>query len=703
MQERQNRKRQPKTGGKQTLTERLRNAGRRQERALVPFGKRALPQIYLQGPGRTSSAVFLPEPGDSRVATRLKWLASTCLAAIVGVGVIGASIYGSMNLEDGTGVVSSIKHASLDAMRPVRKILSVASLQAVAGLKGDRIPTTTEGLSTKHIIHDTVVQRRGEREYLRIKPYARLVARLGTSQPENTQHIPAFNPFKLYSNPKPVAENSDGKPGIDTSRDASIQIVELEGGIMPTNDGLKLGALEIAGLMRERDELFAVQPFSMRPAIHPESGNGMVQKAAYRPENDAREYQLKTELPPNTTIVAKTIETLEGVDEVVDGSETKSVTVKRGDTLMSILSEAGAEKWQAKAIADAMSPVFKPRNMKKGQEILFTLMPAPKNDAQMEPVKVSLFTNTTHEVTIVRNDAGDYVASNDPITLKNARKLRRLDRPQRATLYTSFYHSALGQGVPQEKVMKLLRVHSYDVDFKRPVHPGDSFEVFFDLEEGETLQDKKLGEVLFTAMNVGGDERRFYRFRTSDGHIDFYDRDGNSAKKFLMRKPVKGARYTSAFGMRRHPVLGYRKMHTGTDWGAKRGTPILAAGTGIVEDARRKGGNGNFVRIRHANGYQTSYSHMSRFARGLRPGMKVQMGQVIGYVGSTGLSSGPHLHFEVLVNNRKVNPMTIHVPRGRQLASKMLVNFYKERNRIDKLMQRSPVTTRMAAIQKHAQ
>ncbi len=596
-----------------------------------------------------------------------------------------------MNLEDGTGVVSSIKHASLDAMRPVRKVLSVASIRAVAGQKGDRIPTTTEGLSTKHIIHDTVVQRRGEREYLRIKPYARLVATLATSQPEDTQNIPAFNPFKLYSNPKPVSENSDGEAGIDTSRDASIQLYELEGGILPTNDGLKLGGLEIAQLMKERDELFAVQPFAMRPAIHPEGGKG---------EDLAAAGELKTDIPANTTIVAKTIETLDGVDEVADGTETKSVTVKRGDTLMSILSEAGAEIWQAKAIADAMTPVFKPRNMKKGQEILFTLMPAPKNDAQMEPVKVSLFTGAIHEVTIVRNDAGDYVASNDPITMKAAKNLRRLDRPQRATLYTSFYHSALGQGVPQEKIMKLLRVHSYDVDFKRPVHPGDKFEVFFELDENEGGQEKKLGEVLFTAMSVGGDERQFYRFRTPDGHIDFYDKDGNSAKKFLMRKPVKGARFTSGFGMRRHPILRYRKMHTGTDWGAKRGTPILAAGTGIIEDARRKGGNGNFVRIRHANGYQTSYSHMNRFARGLRPGMKVQMGQVIGYVGSTGLSSGPHLHFEVLVNNRKVNPMTIHVPRGRQLTSKMLANFYKERNRIDKLMHRSPVTTRMAAIQK---
>ncbi|MFQ5625667.1 MAG: peptidoglycan DD-metalloendopeptidase family protein [Methyloligellaceae bacterium] len=652
----------------------------------------------MPGPGRAASAVFLPEPGDSRASTRLRWLASTCLAAVVGVGVIGTSIYASMDLEDGTGVVSSIKRAGLAAMQPVQKAHAVTGIQTVAGQKGDRIPTTAKGLTTKYIIHDSVVQRRGEHEYISIKPYARLVARLGTSQPQDTQNIPAFNPFKLYSNPKPVAENGDSGAGAGVSRDVSARVVELVGGILPNNDQLTLNTLDMARLMRERDDLFAVQPFAMRPAIHPESGGALVQQAAYHPDDYAAPNQIKPDTPPNTTIVAKTIETLGAVDEIVDGSETKAVTVKRGDTLMSILANAGAERWQAKAIADAMTPVFKPKNMKRGQEIRFTLMPAPKNDAQLEPVKVSLFTGKAHNVTVVRNETGDFVVSNDPIELGDART-RRSNRPQRASLYTSFYQAALDQGVPRDKIMKLLRIHSYDVDFKRLAHAGDNFEVFFDLEKDESGQEKTLGEVLFTTMTVDGNTRRFYRFRTPDGQIDFYDKDGNSAKKFLMRKPVKGARFTSGFGMRRHPILGYRKMHTGSDWAAKRGTPILAAGNGVIEEAERKGGNGNFVRIRHANGYQTSYSHMARFARGLRPGMKVQMGQVIGYVGSTGLSSGPHLHFEVLVNNRKVNPMTIHVPRGRQLTGKMLANFYKESNRIDKLMQTSPVTTRMAAVQ----
>ena len=617
----------------------------------------------------------------------------------MGVGVIGTSIYASMDLEDGTGVVSSIKHAGLAAMRPVQKAHTNIGAQTVSGQKGDRITTATEAHSTKHIIHDTVVQKRGEREYIRIKPYARLVSRLGTAQPHDAQDIPGFNPFKLYSNPKPVAENGTGDAGPEAVRDVSLRLNELAGGILPDEDGLKLSAAEMTALIRERDELFAVQPFAMRPAILPEGGNALLRQIAYRPDDVATASLAKPETPPNTTFVAKTTEGFEGVDEVADGRETKAVKVKRGDTLMSILTDAGAEKWQARAIADAMAPIFKPKNLNKGQEIRLTLVPAPKNDAQLEPVKISLFSGAKHEVTVVRNETGDFVSSTDPIELKDAKNLQRSDRPQRATLYTSFYHAALSQGVSRDKIMKLLRIHSYDTDFKRTTRAGDAFEVFFDLEKDETGQEKALGEVLFTSIASGGDKRKFYRFRTPDGQVDFYDKDGSSAKKFLMRKPVKGARFTSAFGMRRHPILGTMRMHTGNDWAAKRGTPILAGGTGIVEEAGRKGGRGNFVRIRHANGYQTTYSHMAGFAKGLRKGMKIQMGQIVGYVGSTGLSTGSHLHYEVLVNNRKVNPMTIHVPRGRQLTGKMLANFYRERNRIDTLMQRSPVTTRIAAVQ----
>ncbi|MGE0611705.1 MAG: M23 family metallopeptidase, partial [Hyphomicrobiales bacterium] len=363
-------------------------------------------------------------------------------------------------------------------------------------------------------------------------------------------------------------------------------------------------------------------------------------------------------------------------------------------TLMSLLVDAGTERWQAKAIGEAMAPTFQPNLLQPGQQVRLTLAPAPSDSGQMDPVRVSIFTGDQHEVTVSRNDSGEYVASSEAVELSDDAAIRAASYPQRATLYTSFYHAALSQGMTADSILKLLRVHSYDTDFKQPVRPGDSFEVFFDLKDDSA----EPGELLYTAISVEGETRKFYRFRTPDGEVDFYDRDGNSAKKFLMRKPVKGGRFTSGFGMRRHPILGGSKMHLGTDFGAPHGTPILAAGSGVVEVAGRKGGYGNYVRIRHANGYKTAYGHMSKFAANMRPGARVQQGQVIGFVGNTGISSGPHLHFEVLVNNRHVNPMTIPVPRGKQLTGRQLAEFYKERARIDELMSRSPVNTRVAAV-----
>jgi murein DD-endopeptidase MepM/ murein hydrolase activator NlpD len=280
------------------------------------------------------------------------------------------------------------------------------------------------------------------------------------------------------------------------------------------------------------------------------------------------------------------------------------------------------------------------------------------------------------------------MASAEPIG-DDAAKLQQAS--SHASLYTSFYHAALEQKIPAETILKLLRVHSYDVDFKQKVKSGDSFDLFFDSgNEGE------LGELLYTSMTINGETRKFYRFRTPDDIVDYYDEHGNSAKKFLMRNPVRGGRFTSGFGDRRHPLLKYMRMHTGVDWAAPTGTPIAAAGDGTVEQVGGRGGYGNYVRLRHANGFSTAYGHMSRYAPGVAPGVAVKQGQIIGYVGSTGLSTGPHLHFEVLVNNSFVNPMTIQVPRGLQLTGRQLAEFQRERRRIENLMELDPVTSRVA-------
>jgi murein DD-endopeptidase MepM/ murein hydrolase activator NlpD len=253
-------------------------------------------------------------------------------------------------------------------------------------------------------------------------------------------------------------------------------------------------------------------------------------------------------------------------------------------------------------------------------------------------------------------------------------------------LYQSIYETALRNKVPASVIEDMVRIYSYDVDFQRKVQPGDSFDVFFAGEdEGATITEKT--EVLFASLTVGGETKKYYRFQTPDDSVvDYYDETGKSAKKFLVRKPVNNAIMRSGFGGRRHPILGYVKMHTGVDWATPYGTPIFASGNGTVEKVGPEGGYGKYVRLKHNNGYETAYGHMSAFAKGMEIGKRVRQGQVIGFVGSTGQSTGPHVHYEILVNGRFVDPMRVKLPRGRSLEGPVMTGFEKERDRLDAQM-----------------
>ncbi len=255
-------------------------------------------------------------------------------------------------------------------------------------------------------------------------------------------------------------------------------------------------------------------------------------------------------------------------------------------------------------------------------------------------------------------------------------------------LYQSIYETALRNKVPTPVVEDMIRIYSYDVDFQRKVQPGDSFDVFYagdDETNNNANADKN--DVLYAALTLGGETKKYYKFQTPDDSVvDYYDETGKSAKKFLVRKPVSNAIMRSGFGGRRHPILGYVKMHTGVDWATAYGTPIFAAGNGVIEKAGLEGGYGKYIRIQHNNGYETAYGHMSAFAKGIEPGKRVRQGQVIGFVGSTGQSTGPHVHYEILVNGRFVDPLRVKLPRGRSLEGPMMASFEKERDRIDAMM-----------------
>ncbi len=307
--------------------------------------------------------------------------------------------------------------------------------------------------------------------------------------------------------------------------------------------------------------------------------------------------------------------------------------------------------------------------------------------------------DTSVDAVVALSDLGKYVSvdvKNVDAEVARAQSEEEEDNdPSGVRLYQSIYETALRNQIPRPIIDDLIRVYSYDVDFQRKVQPGDSFEVLYAGEDEQPSADGR-NDVMYTALTIGGETKKFYRYQSpDDGLVDYYDENGKSAKRFLVRKPVAEGIMRSAFGMRRHPILGYTKMHTGVDFSARSGTPIYAAGNGTVERAGWESGYGKFILIRHHNGYETAYGHMSAYARGIEEGQRVRQGQLIGFVGSTGLSTGSHLHYEIRVNGRFVDPMRIRLPRGRELRGPLLAGFEGERERLDSIMARKPA--RMAS------
>jgi murein DD-endopeptidase MepM/ murein hydrolase activator NlpD len=659
---------------------------------VVRHGARNLPQIYIPGGKGNLPELYLREAGARRLISSLKWFISTCIVGAAGLCVIGVAMYASTDINGGGGIVESLKRAGMEALKPKGAGNLIEDRPARTGEKTDKIKLNTKGTTTKHIIQDSVVERRNSREFIQVKPYVRILAALSISKPENTDAIPPFNPFDLY------AEKQSAKAAFEPKREAgqpltehvTARLIELNGGFLPQEDGQELTDVEVERSVAEADAVYAESAALMRPAILP----GAEGEEAEIAEDDTAAGQIanaeRPKAPPKTTVLEK----LGDEEDSVDDSVVEAVIAKPGDTVLSILKAVGAEIWQAQAIHDAM--IASGLKLRAGQEIRMKL--ASGEGGQREPLKVSVFSGVKAEASVERSVDGEYGMTDEPVEVANFKgEDEDSVSSQRATLYTSIYAAALAQDLRPEIIDKLLRILSYDVDFKQRVRPGDTFELFFDVKQDETGAEKA-GELLYASMTVGGANTRYYRFRTPDGAVDFYNDRGSNSRKFLMQTPIKAGRFTSGFGFRRHPLLGIRKMHTGVDWAAPTGTPIMAAGDGTVEEAGRNGGNGNYVRIRHGNGYKTAYSHLSRFAPGMKKGMKVRQAQTIGFVGSTGFSTGPHLHYEVLVNNRFTNPLKVRVPRSRQLNGRMLAEFKKEQSRIDDLMHRAPVKTRIASI-----
>ena len=371
---------------------------------------------------------------------------------------------------------------------------------------------------------------------------------------------------------------------------------------------------------------------------------------------------------------------------------TEQVMGRRGDTLIDILSRAGIAQAEAHAAVQSLQTVYDPRRLRAGQELLIRAEHGPADAGARRLIGLDFDVDFDHAVRVIRGADGHYA------TAKVARPQRRELVHRAGIIDDSLYVSAERAALPHDVIIGLIKLFSWDVDFQRDVRRGDQFETLFEmvsLEDGSA--DMRGGDLLYAALSIDGRLFEGYRFELPDGRVAYFDRSGKSLRKFLMRTPIDGARLSSRFGMRRHPILGYNRMHQGVDFAAPTGTPIYAAGDGRVELAKRNGGYGKYIRIRHTGEYSTAYAHLSRFAKGIEPGRRVRQGQVIGYVGTTGRSTGPHLHYEVLRNHAQINPLQIKQPPNQQLAGAELERFRAEMARIDRLRANPASATQVAS------
>ena len=357
-------------------------------------------------------------------------------------------------------------------------------------------------------------------------------------------------------------------------------------------------------------------------------------------------------------------------------SRNVAVEVRPGETLERAVERSGVTAEEARQAVEALGRGMDTRHIRAGLAFDAAIAPPRGDDRPARLIGLSLRTGPASALTLSRSFDG-------------ALRLRALE--EKVTNETtvadgeiqgSLYESAARLGATPAITAQVAKLFAHKLDFQRDIQPGDDFRLVFDRKVTESGRTIETGDLEYAELHGV----KFFRFERDGGEAEYFDEEGKNIRGFLLRTPVDGARLTSGFGRRRHPILGYARAHQGVDFGAGGGTPVLAAGDGVVVKAGRWGGYGNWLQIRHAGGWETGYAHLSRYAKGLRPGMKVRQGQVVAYVGSTGMSTGPHLHYEVWQRGRRVNPVGAKVPQGTVLAGAELARFRAEKERLERLL-----------------
>jgi murein DD-endopeptidase MepM/ murein hydrolase activator NlpD len=650
-----------------------------------------LDQVKLRGPQRAGSVPATIDLGNEpplsvdgetgigvdRRRVSVQWFSGTILTGLCGAALMGGAVFASLDGE--ANFAASAERFEAALRNAVDKTIP---------RKSNRLPPVGEANAARQLIPISTINKVGNREVVRKRTLVRVETNLSLSTTELSANIPPFNPQRMLADSETNAANTESA-GAEPDAEVSFVTRDLAGVLPRVRVAATVPIDDVISRVRDAANWTgSVTPptHMMLASVQPNA------KFSYATEGLDDPYAKigVRSIPENVTLLPKTAAQTTGGT----GANERTVMVKKGDSVAGILRDLGATPEDIGAIIAALGAKGRDGAVKEGQKLRVLLSPVPGGGQRLQPARVVLIGDAGVEAVVALSDMGKFVAvdvqvAETPVADKDDDE----DDAGGVRLYQSIYETALRNQIPRPVVDELIRIYSYDVDFQRKVQAGDSFAVLFAGDDEMPSAESK-NEVLYAALTIDGETKKFYRYQSpDDGVVDYYDETGKSAKKFLVRKPVSDGIMRSGFGARKHPVLGYVRAHTGVDWAAPIGTPIYAAGNGTIEKMGWEGGYGRYIRMRHANGYETAYGHMSAFAKGIDVGKTVRQGQIIGFVGSTGLSTGPHLHYEIIINTRFIDPMKVKLPRGRVLDGTALAGFDKERGRVDGIMTQSATRT----------
>jgi murein DD-endopeptidase MepM/ murein hydrolase activator NlpD len=609
-------------------------------------------------------------PPDRREVSA-RWLSGTFLTGVTSSVLMGVALFAALDGREQLATPPEI--ANLVDMNKDGEAGEQAKTNRITALRQVARAKDRRRMEVSTVIKD------GDRDVIRTVPFVQIKMALAAGH-KSTRSYPPFDPLQVFAEDGAAQTATTGLIyGAKVESEMSLKTVDFPIDTAAYDEKSGLSADEVEQVVRNTGSILTADGDVQVAALHyvdPQRfGDSLAAQAI------TASYGVRI-VPENVSVAPRTANeetSLAYAEEIIPFTESREI--------VEAFAGSGYDGDDAKGMAEAIAKMLNATALKAGT-VLRVGLEVRGDEAKV--VRTSVYDRTSHIVTIALDDRKQYVPASEPEP--NPEILTAFDdsppvvvRGNLPTVYDGIYRAAYSYGMSREMTGKLIKLLASDVDFQSRLSPSDRIDVFFSQPDSDN-QASEDSELLYASATFGGNTRTFYRFQMEDGAVDYFDQDGRSAKQFLLRNPLPNGRFTSGFGARRHPILGYTSMHTGVDWAAPRGTPIIASGNGVVEKAGWAGGYGRQTIIRHSNGYETSYNHQSGIARGIVPGARVRQGQVIGYVGSTGSSTGNHLHYELMVNGNKVDPMRVRLPVGRVLKGDDLEAFKRERKRIDDLL-----------------